>query len=457
MKRKSLLVRAATATATLGTAFAGAVVVTSGPAQAALQETNYGFYTYAFGTSARAETVGLGSAPTAFSFLGCTRLAGKQDDEAVAKADVPTNTPALGIGAVTSHSETFKHANGDVGSTSTNKVASVLLGASNGPHLVIKGLETSATAWADKNGKFHTDGSFVLADILAATGTPLDDVLNNALSPLQALIKQILAAPGDHLDLPGIGRISLGRKTSSIQAGYAKSNTLGLRVLLYGPNSLPGGGDDISVIVGRSHARVYRNLPAGVMGGFGYAVDVNVLSGLVGVPQLAKTRLPCAGTNGQVKTGSVVGLNLFNLGALDLGVASGRVYGVQNKDGSADAWTEGRLADLSLGTGASQLVIKGVVAHAEMRKAKNGTITKSTTGTKFASITFGGKEYDIPKPGDKIEIPGLATIQFGIVENPSKNSLKVTSLRITLVPAAAADTGLVTINLGVATVHLRRV
>jgi hypothetical protein len=456
MKHTSLLVRAAAASVTLGTAIAGAVVVTSGPAQAALQETNFGFYTYAFGTSVKGEHEGLRSAPTAFAFLGCTRLAGKHDDQAVATGDAPANNPAFGIGAVTSSSDTFKRANGDVGSTSNSKLANVRIGPADGPHLVIKGLQTSASAWADKFGKFHTDGTFSLADILAATGTPLDDVLNNALSPLQALVRQVLAAPGDHLDIPGLGRVSLGRKTSSIYLPYAMANTLGLRVLLFGPNGVAGGGDDSSLMIGRTHARVYRNLPGGVMGGYGYAADAKVLSGLVSVGQLAKRPLDCNGTNGQIETNTVSGLNLLNLGALDLGKASGRVYGVQQKDRSVVAWTEGRLSDLSLGTGSNKLVIKGVIAHAEMRKAKNGNITKSTAGTTFESMSYDGKEYDAPEPGDKIEIPGLATIQFAIVDNSSKNALTVTALRITLVPAAAADTGLATINLGVATVHVRR-
>ena len=49
-----------------------------------------------------------------------------------------------------------------------------------------------------------------------------------------------------------------------------------------------------------------------------------------------------------------------------------------------------------------------------------------------------------------------STIRFGVKEFPNNRSIMVTALRITLAPAAQQDTGLVTINLGVARAGIKK-
>jgi hypothetical protein len=455
MKHTSLLARAAAATVTLGTALAGAVVVAT-PAQAALVETNYGFFTFGFGTSVKSDLVGLSSGKTAFSILGCTRLAGKSEDRNVAKADVPATPPTLDLGAVSSHSETFKKS-GLTGSMSTNKIAGVNIGNLGGIHLQIKGLSTSATAWADSSGKLHSAATFQVADINAQTGIKaVDDLLNKTGATASDLVKAILNGPNNQLLLPNIGVIRLGRKIERVTPTVAIANAISLRVILFGTDGKLGGNDDSRVTIGRSHARIYDNVTSSVMRGVGYAAKVGVLDGVATVGEIARQPLPCVGTNGVVKLNSTVGLNLLNLGISNVGAAEGRAYGIQNKNGSSEAWTEGKIAEISLGQGTSKLVIKGVIGHADIKMSRTGKLFKSIAGTKVASVTVGGKEQDISL-GKDIVIPGLATVQFNKVDRSDPRGLSVIAVHIVLVEGAAQETGLATVDLGVARVHMNRV
>jgi hypothetical protein len=453
MKTTSLLARAAAATATLAAGIAGTLVVAP-TAQAALVETDYGYFTFAFGTSARADQLGLNSGKTAFSIIGCTRLAGKKKAASVAAVDTPSNVPTLNVGAVSSNSETFKEG-GKNGSRSFNKVAGIKLGVPDGLNLEIRGLETSATAYG-QDGKFKAEASFKLADIKANTGIDaVDDLLNQVNVTFADLVKAITAQPNDNLVIPGVGAVRLGRKILRERPNMAIANAIALRVVLFGANGTEGGGDDVRVTVGRSHARVYGTVTSSIMQGAGLAAEINVLDGVAKVGPLARQPLPCAGTYGKTLENSVAGLNLLNMGALDLGVASGRAYGLQNPNGSALAWTEGRIANVALGSGDTKLVIKGVVGRAQIRMTRTGKLYKSIAGTKVASITVGGEEHDISL-GDDIVIEGVASVRFGVVDRSRPRGLRVIAVQIKLLEGFAEETGLATINLGVARLRMNR-
>lgn len=453
MKTKSLLARAAAAATTVAVGLAGALVVTE-PAQAAFVETDYGFSGFAFGTSARADQVGLGSGFTAFSFMGCTRLAGKKHAASLVAANAPANTPMLSIGAVDSVTSTFKEG-AAVGTRSTNRVAKVVLGSAEGPSLEIRGLETATQAWADGNGKFHANANFKLGDIVANTGTPLDQ-LNDVTKNLFAQLAAVLQEAGGALSIPGLGRIALGKTDTRVRATRALADAQALQILLYGANGVAGGGDDIKVVVGRSLARIFDNMEAGVMRGASWAADVTLLDGILGVQRVARRPLPCQGTNGKVLENNIAGLNLLNLSAIQAFAASSRVYGVRGANSTATAWTEGRVARVSLGSGDTALEIKGIVGRANVKRGPRGRIFRSIKGTQIASITVGGEVQELPKPGESIEIPGLATIKFGVVSRPNKRAISVISVQILLVPDVQQESGVVKIDLGVAKVALNR-
>lgn len=459
MKHTKLMARVVAATAALSTAAAGAIVLVgaTSPAQGALRETKYGFRTYAYGTNAKAELVGLASAPTALSHVSCTRFAGKREVEALAAVGNPATAGLFDVGAVRSVSETFKK-NGRTGSRSTSRVADVVIGDREGVNIAIKGLAVSAEAWANKKGDFKRAGSFDSVSISANTGIDaIDDVLNTLGATVGDLVKLILQAPGNQLEIPGLALIKLGKLGGKITKSQARQNSTALRVRIYGVDGVKGGGDDINLAIGKATAIIYRDLPAGVMGGQAFAAQASVLDGLVGTGKVGRVLLPCEGTKGKIEKGAVAGVNLGNAGLVQVDAAGGRVFGRQKKKGAATAWTEGRVANVELGEGDSKLQIQGIVGRATVKRNRKGKITTSSNGTKLASISVGAEQFELPDLGETLEIPGVARISFGVEEKGNrKNALRVIAVRIVLLEALAEDTGLVKVDLGVADTFLKR-
>lgn len=455
--RRWVAVTTAGATAMVG-ALAMSVATTS-PAHAKRVETNYGFWGSAYGSVARVEAAGVKSQRTAFSVLGCTRLAGVKQKREVVAGNVPSGQAVLDIGAVTSQVRTYRNKKlKRVGTRSVSTVASVRLGPTSGPHLAIKGLKSRAHAYATTNNdKLHTQVYPMKAvKIRANTGIEeLDNLLGDEgigglVDVLTGTVLEGLAPEGN-LEIPGLGRIALGRNTQAVHKRMARVGTVSLRVVLYGLDGVEGGGDDINVAIGRARARVYKDLPAGIMRGYAHSLRASVLDDTVKVGRLGEQLLPCQGTRGKVRSNSTAAVNLLGLNAVQVGVTRGSAWGIQRKDGRARAWTKAKVAGINLGDGA--LVINGIVGKAKVRQLRNGKVRRSAGGTKVASIVANGTEYKIPLFGDPLVIPGLAKIQSRIVEK-YKRGIKVTALRITLL--GEDENAGVVLNLGTAKAVIKK-
>ncbi len=446
-----MLARTAAALTSVAVGLGGALVLTGSPAQAVTQ-TDYGFQTLAFGTRVSAQQVGFRSAKTAFTWESCTRLTGLRRDSAVAAADAPGNNPSLKIGAVASRSATYrKKTKGIVGTRSTDKIASVTLGPSDGPHLTIQGLRTTADAWATRNGALHAAGSYGSTDISSATGNDqLDSVLNQPGAGIGTLFGQIRQAAGDTLVVPGLGEISMGGKVIRKGTRFADVKATALTVLLYGPDTVKGGGDDSVATIGRSRARINKDLPAGLFHGRATASDATLLDGS-GHSILADHPLGCMGTYGRVVDGSTAALDLGNAGAVQVGATSWRVFGVQRRDGRARGWTESSVADIALG-GASGLRITGIVGRANVQQLRSGRVRVDTSGSTIGALYVQGKRQAVPDPGQTIEVPGVAKVQF-FVKDRRKRVISVTAVRITLLDQSP---GVSVIDLGYAKAGIRR-
>jgi len=456
---KLSLKRGLTAVLACGTVFAGGAVVTTTPAQAAQTVTNYAFNGSAYGTHVSVNPLGVKSGPTAFSYLGCTRLTGIHRERSVAAVNAPNESAVLSVGAVESVSRTYRMVGGRVGMRSNNRIAKVVLGDPAGLNISIQGLRTQSDAYATKDGKLHAQSSFSSVDISANLPDgpldPLEGLLNQAGASIDTLITQLMQAANNNIVIPGLGRIALGRTQNRIYTKFAVSNAVALRVTLFGPNGVEdeGPGDDVDVVIGRSRSRIAREVPSGVMTGAAHALSASALDNVVTLGPFAERPLPCEGTRGQIRRTDVAGVNLLNADVLGAGVATSRVYGIQRADGYVKAWTEGRLANVTLAAGDTSLVINGIVGRANVVMSKNGTIYKSIAGSHVLSLKAGDTTYSIPKPGMPLEIPGVAIIRTFVTEK-TKRTIKVTAIRITLLPGTPGET---IVNLGVAKAGIRRV
>lgn len=88
-----------------------------------------------------------------------------------------------------------------------------------------------------------------------------------------------------------------------------------------------------------------------------------------------------------------------------------------------------------------QLEIGGIEAHARVSKA-NGKLTKSIKGTSVAYIKAAGESFEVPNPGQSIEIPGIAKITVA-KKFPGKYGVRVVAVEVKLL-----DGDLAKINLG---------
>lgn len=391
MTTTRLLRRTATALASLAVALAGTVVLTAPPAEAKVSVTDYGFRTTAFGTRVRGEGVGVYSGRTAYAYIACTRLAGlnksntRSAHETGAEVRLPAQSPIVYVGAAVSESSTFRK-DGGVGSRSTNAISTVNLGP-----IAIKGLRTEAQAWADGRGRLHASSTASGAVTLTAeTGTPLDGVLGEIAKPLSTLLENI---PADGLEIPGLGRITVNASGKRVTRRLAAATARSLRVELASPA-------DTTITIGRSNARIVKDLPSGVFRGNGWGAEMpSALGGVLATGRIANSPLPCQGTGGDVREAHAAQLDPGNTGQLRIGALTGRAYGVQHRDGSAEAWTEGRVAGLKLGP----LELTGIVGRANVRQTRSGKIRSDIHGSSIGTMYVdGAKQGELPDPGQTI-------------------------------------------------------
>jgi hypothetical protein len=452
-------------TAALTTAL---VAVSGGPAaHAGGSPTDYAFTAFAYGTKVKAAAGELRSGRTAPSWIGCTRQAGKTKTNKVLAVDAPSNNPLIDLGAITSSSATFKRTGVPGGTRSTSTIASIQLGAQNQqvptPRLTIKGLTTTATAWATKDGKLHATTDSQVVDInlvVPSTGSPLDDgladlldLVNGQVAPTLDEVLALLKQNGGAIEIPGLGKVELGYAHTAVGAHQAVALALSLRVTLYGLDGVAGGGDDSTLKIGRSFARILGGMEHAVMGGMGWAADADLVGGTAHIGDIVPKSLPCQGTGGETRTTALASAGIPGVSLAGL---RARANGDIADNGRVKAWTEGSVAHVALGSGDMALTIDGVIGRVNLATDRQGRLVRrDVKGTTPGVLTFQGQSYTLPlgsAPALPDELAALIKIQVAVTSRPDRRSLRVTALRITLLDGTAAGT---VVNLGNATASVR--
>lgn len=443
--------RATAAATTVGLALAG-VAVLSPPAQAALTETNYGFQATAYGARALSQDNDLNLKRVPFSFISCTRLAGKSAQSTLAQSlGLPdTSNPLVTLSDAKSVTRSYKDLRNKIAGASqgTSSIGSLEVGGLTGnmPLLTFDALKTTSTAWATTDGKLHArndakalDIELDLGAVVPESGTPLDDLLTaidetagNALDP----VVDVLADNLSGIEIPNLGTISLlegfDRRGAGRTTAFA-SNFL-IRIQLYGEDMTKDTADDLELNIGRSWARITKGVRSGVMGGVGFGGEEVNRSGLGGSGTVAWKQLPCEGTRGKVITRRV-GSTKF--GTADEATAtgmSGSSYAVQGRRGKATAWTRGKVDRFVVGDG---LVLEGVVGKATVTQSASGRITTSFAGSRIDRILVNGKvkARDVtPRNASKVRlgaVPGVSRIRF-FVRDKWRRGGDITAVKLVL-------------------------
>ena len=455
--------RAGTVVTTLGVGLGGLMVASTSPTQAAggLVETDYGFQGTAYGTQVLSQGSGLTSGKSAFSVVSCTRLVGEQSDEHLAAITLPAQDPSIQVQGISSANETFRRPKKGIDGAirSTNSITRVVLGSSSTPQLEFDGLTTTSTAWATTTGKLKAK-NVLDAGQLSLTGitdpgdnSPLGQLFDGLNGGIDQLV-QVLQQNAGGIEIPGLGMVSLGYVRHSEHKNFAVAASFVIRVKLYGADGVEGGNDDTLVGIGHSRARINRDVPLAVMGGVGYGANAELLDGIVSVGKLGEQPLLCPGTRGKVFTSPLAGLD-FPLQDNQFSAAGlrGKAFGDQDRR-KAVAWTEGDVADLTLGP----LELKGVVGRVNLEMNRDGKIVKrNIKGSSIGEVLVNGESqgsFDPSTAGQipPVEIPGVARIDF-FVKDKTTRGLRVSAVVITL---ADGSPGVSEIRLGNAAAVLKR-
>jgi hypothetical protein len=429
---KTLRARAAALVATAGLALAGAVVLST-PAEAALTETGYGFQATAYGTRVQAPQAQVGLPRTAFSYVYCTRLAGRSQTNSLEdQLGLPLNAsqPLVKINAVKTSSRSFRDVRRNIsgasqGSTSIGSV--VLGGIDGGPELSFDGLRTVSTAWADNDRKLHARNLVSALDLdlklptPPKTGTPLDDLLDAVNSTTGDVLDQVIGVLQDNLgsiEIPGLGTISLGSfdRHYAGKVSAAASSFL-FRLDLYGLDGKKSTlEDNMQLGIGRSWARITKGVRSGVMAGVGVGSRVQTDTAIGAVGDLAWKELPCEGTRDRVRTRKAATVNLGMSVPTVLSNASGSSYGVQGRRGRAEAWTRGAVQRVTVN--GTKLVLEGVVGRTNVHQSSSGAVRTDFAGSRIGRILVNGRVLgrDVtPRTASSVklpEIPGVVSVRL---------------------------------------------
>lgn len=468
--RTSLFKRLVAVGGAFAVTFSGAVLLTAAPASARTVVTDYGFHSFAYGTRIRSNTVALNSGRSAHSWIACTRYAGLNGSNRptaanfLTEAGTPATNPLIRLGAMETANRTFRNTSKNlVGTSSVSKLASVTLsgpdqGDTPGPVFRLEGLVSKSTVTSTKgvfaattelsSGKLTLD----LPSVDPAADSALGQLVDALSGGIGAVIDTVSGAQGQEIEIPGLGVVMPGYEHKHITQRVATASTHALLVQLYGQDGVRGTDDDSTISIGRSRARMLRDLPAGVMNGYGYGLDASAVDGLLKIGETGIEPLPCQGTGGDTRTSFTSPAADLLEGMLSVGTMKGLVNGLQRQDGSGYAWTSGEVSRAVIGSGDQMVELSGIVGRANVKKTKAGKWVRSTKGTGIGSLTIGGETYGADQlPSDPIVVDGLGTIEFN-VRNMTKRGVKVTAVRVTLNPGDSSQT---VINLGNARAFLK--
>lgn len=383
---------------------------------AALTPTAFALQGSGFGSKVLGGDVPAGSDTTAFQALGCDNKAGRVRRNHEAEVTVP----GLGVasGVVTTLRTTKR--NGVVASTSTQRIASIVLAESGVGSLSIEALRSEARAYHDARGF----GSTATTDIGRLVFRPAGSE------------PQVLPLPsvGEPVVVPGLAEIELGKhkRTKSRDGASARATGLNIHVVPTGTTAT----------IGVARAKIGGGVRGLLFRGNSAGVRADGLDGTFSKGRTPLTVMPCQGTHGKVTGKSIAGLDLtdqIEVGALNSGQMA------RQTGRNARAWERGSVASIDLNDG--QLVVQGIVGKANAYK-RGARSTYNARGTSVGTVTFDGEVQQFPDTG-VLEIPGVARLEPKVVKR-TRRGISVVGLRVTLL-----DGSLATIDLGLAKIGTR--
>lgn len=360
----------------LGITLLASIVGQSTPASA-VELQRFAYSGNAFGTSvALGNTVKSG--PTALVNLGCATQAGVHKSNTVATLDA---RPLAFSGTVRTTADTSDDPARSRTTAETEGVS--LLGGLIRADLV-RAVSTTT----------HDGTGF---DVSAAGSTFVN--LRIGTSSIDAN-----TAPNTRVDLLGLGHVVLNEQIAVVRARRAKLTVNMIRVVIEEENLL---GYQVGTEIIVSHAQSGLEGPSNAfLDGRAYGTSVKALDGLLRSGPSALVVMPCLGTDGKVKSNSVLTVNLPNV--LTSGTVRTTAQGTVTRT-SATGQTTATIERLNLLDG----LVRADVVKAVANASSDGTTpTFSDNGSQFLNLSVAG-HADIDAnvaPNTRLRLAGLGTL-----------------------------------------------
>ncbi|WP_121254398.1 choice-of-anchor P family protein [Nocardioides ferulae] len=398
---------------------AGATALPSPTAQRP-RPSRFALKSWGYGTKISGGQVPAESGSTALAVISCTNETGLRKQEGIATVELPGGI--VSVNAADTNVWTERKGK-EVHSYSTSRVAGVTLFESSLGKLSISAFSSLSHVWHDGD-KFRAETKTSPAGL---TFTDPNGQVTEFELPLEG------APP---LEIPGLAKVELGHEVSKARRDSARAYANALKITV-----IPS---DTVVTLAHSSVSINDGITNGLLGGHAYGIGADVLNGVVKVGRTPKKILPCRGTDGTESAKSLVGLGQVGSalnGVLEVGALTATVNGKQTAK-KTWGWTRAELTDINLGDG--QFILRGLKVQANVSRNRAGKVVANAKGTTFGEIVVGGETQSLPDPGaPPLEIPGLAKIEFNVVEKPRRNMVIVTGLRVTLLEAAGDAAGVV--------------
>jgi hypothetical protein len=396
----------------------GLTTLTEAAADAATRSTNgYALRAMGYGTRLIGGQVPTGSKDTAFQTIACSARTGLHRSNDVVQA-----APADGVTADGVRTDTWTaRAHGGVHSYTRSSVATLTLVQSALGTLKLTGITSLAHAWHNRSG-FHAQ-------------TEVDPGVMTLTTPAGSHDLPLPTPEQPVTVVPNLARIALGHTTEKVGAHSSTAIADALDVTI-----IPTGS---RLRVAHAIARTMDGVKHGRFGGFSAATRVEALDGKLTSGRNPLSTMPCQGTQGQLRSKELAGLDLG--GQVVAGALRSEERGRQLANRSV-AMERGSVGELKIGGG--QLVVKGIVGQANVTRRVGGRTTANALGTTVGTVIAGGRRQTFPPTG-VLEIPGVGKLERHVVKR-TPHGISVVGLRITLLDGAGV------IDLGVANAYFRR-
>jgi hypothetical protein len=379
---------------------AGSAVIAQGSSTAATTPLKFMFGGHGYGTSVAGG--GVSSGRTAEVTMWCSTKPGIHNRNNIASVQVPG---VMTIGEVVSTADGTLVPDGKKASASTALQNISMLG----------GLITADQLKAVST-TVHKRSGFKLSDAGA--------IWSNVAIVGQTIPSQV-PAPNTRVDIPLVGYAILNEQTRSTLAHKAVLSINMVHLHVTQDNPLLGVKKGLNVVIGHASSSLIN--VAGPLGGQAYTTNLNVdAGGLLTSGPSAVLYLPCAGTDGRVKSNSIGSVTVP--GVLSIGSGKNTGSGVANP----------RTVKGQISSSVQSIRMLGGVISADAVNAavtgvkQNGVRRFTDVSTGFVNLVVNGQSFggDVPA-NTKIDIPNVGTLWLHHVVRTA-HSLRVTMLELKL-------------------------